>query len=199
MGVSSRRARQQGRGGGGGGGCRFPGRSRRLILHHPASLREVVKNGMRDDETEQECLLDVQMKCGSDSELWVCELDLSPSHRDREGCGSDQKEEMATDSKAHAQTMDVELHCQFDDSGLHTTRSSTPQTARASTPVDGSSSQMLGSSSKRSLSPCHLRSLYKRKLGFTGAEVVELVQRKRQCVVNMEEEQEGGEPASDPC
>ncbi|KAM8736994.1 uncharacterized protein AB9X84_022240 isoform 1-T1 [Acanthopagrus schlegelii] len=198
MGVSSRRARQQGRGGGGGGGCRFPGRSRRLILHHPASLREVVKNGMRDDETEQECLLDVQMKCGSDSELWVCELDLSPSHRDREGCGSDQKEEMATDSKAHAQTMDVELHCQFDDSGLHTTRSSTPQTARASTPVDGSSSQMLGSSSKRSLSPCHLRSLYKRKLGFTGAEVVELVQRKRQCVVNMEE-QEGGEPASDPC
>ncbi|XP_035530224.1 uncharacterized protein LOC118337355 isoform X2 [Morone saxatilis] len=193
VGVSSRRTRQQGKG---GGGCRFSGRSRRFILHHPASVahREVVKNGMRDPVTD---LLDVPMKCGSDSELWVCELDILPSHSDRGGC-RDVKEELADDSTMHAQTMDIELHCQFDDSGMHATRSSTPQTPEPVTPVEGSLSQMLHSSSERSPSPCNLTSLHKRKLGFPGAEAMELGQRKRQCVVNMEDKQEGGESAPEP-
>ncbi|TKS86730.1 hypothetical protein D9C73_020849 [Collichthys lucidus] len=186
VGVSSRRTRQQGKGGG-GGGCRFSGRSRRFSLHHPASLREVVKHGMRDPATEQEHLLDVQMKCGSDSELWVCERDILPSHSDRDGL----KEENANDSTMHTQTMDIELHSQFTDSGLHTTKSSTPQTSGPVTPVEENSSQMLDTSSERSTSPGDLVSLYKRKLGVPGGEVVELGQRKRQCVVNMEEEQGG--------
>lgn len=195
MGVSSRRTRQQGKGG--GGSCRFSGRSRRFILHHPASvaLRDVVKNGMRDPVMEQQHLLDVQMKCGSDSELWVCELDILPSHSDRDG-SRDLKEEMASDSMTHTQTMDIEVHCRFDDSGLHTTRSSTPQTPAPVTPVEGRSTQMLEGSSGRPPSPCNLGSLYKRKLGFPGAEVVEQGQRKRQCVVNMEDQQEGGDSAS---
>lgn len=195
MGVSSRRTRQ---GKGGGGGCRFLGRSRRFSLHHPASLREVVKNGMRDPVTEQQHLLDVQMKCGSDSELWVCELDILPSHSDGDGC-RDLKEKMASDSTMHAQTMDVELHCQFDDSGVHAPRSSTPQTSGPVTPVEGSLFQMLDSSSERSPNPYNLRSLYKRKLGFPGAELVELGQRKRQCVVRMEDQREEGGSRSEPC
>lgn len=189
VGVSSRRTRQQGKGG--GGGCRFSSRSRRFILHHPASLREAVRNGTRDLETEQQHLLDVQMKCGSDSELWDCELDILPSHSDRPGCG-DLKEEMASDSTMHTQTMDIELHCQFDVSGLHATRSSTLQPSGPVTPVEGRSSQMLDRSSERSPRPCDLRSLSKRKSGFPGTEVVEVGQRKRQCVINMENEQEGG-------
>ncbi|XP_033498193.1 uncharacterized protein LOC117266891 isoform X1 [Epinephelus lanceolatus] len=181
MSVSSRRMRQQGKGGG-GGGCRFMGRSRRFILNHPASvaLREVVKNGMRDPVSEQQHGLDV--KCGSDSELCVC--GPLPSHSDRDGC-RDITEEMADDPTM--QTMDIELHCQVDDSGLNTTRSSTPHTPGPVTLVEGSSSQMLDSSSERPPCPCNLRSLYKRKLGFLGAEVVELEQRKRQCVVSMED------------
>ncbi|XP_059209615.1 uncharacterized protein LOC131988503 isoform X2 [Centropristis striata] len=181
--VSSRRTRQQGKCGG-GGGCRFSGRSRRLILHPPApaALREVVKTGMRDPVKEQQQLLDVQMKCVSDSELCVCELDMLPPHSDRE---------MTNDSTMHSQTMDIELHCQHDDSGLHATRSCTPHTPGSLTPVERSSTQMLCSSSERSSCPCNVRSPYKRKLGFSRAEDVELEQRKRQCVVNMEEEQEG--------
>lgn len=181
--VPSRRTRQ-GKGGG-GGGCRFSGRSRRFV-HHPASLREVVKNGMRDPVTEQQHLLDVQMKCGSDSELWVCELDILPPHRDRDCC-KDQKEKMARDSTMPAPTMDVELDCQFDDSGVHDPTSPAAQTPGPGTPVEGSSSQLLDSSSERSPSPCNLRSLHKRKLGFPGAEGVELGQRKRQCVISMED------------
>ncbi|XP_044022537.1 uncharacterized protein LOC122861753 isoform X2 [Siniperca chuatsi] len=198
VGISSRRTRQQGKGG--GGTCRFSGRSRRVILHHPASvaLREVVKNGTRDAVTEQQHLLDVQMKCGSDSKLWVCQLDILPSHSDRDGC-RDLKGEMANDSTMHTQTMDIELHCQFDDSGMHATRPSTPQTPGPVTPVEGSSSQMLDSSSVRPPNACNHRSVYKRKLSFPGAEVVELGQRKRQCVVNMEDEQEGVDSASEPC
>ncbi|XP_039992313.1 uncharacterized protein LOC120794964 isoform X2 [Xiphias gladius] len=188
----SRRTRQQGQ----GGGCRFSGRSRRFILHHPASvaLREMMRSGMRDPVTEQQHLLDVQMKCGSDSELWVCELDTLPSHSDKDGC-RDPTAEMPNDSTMHAQIMDIGL--QVDDSGLHATRSSTPQTPGPITPVGGSSSWMLDSSSERSPSPCNLRSLYKRKLGLPGAEVVELGQRKRQCVVNMEDKQEAVDSASD--
>ncbi|KAI3367618.1 hypothetical protein L3Q82_026466 [Scortum barcoo] len=193
--VSSRRTRQQGKG---GGGCRFSGRSRRFLPHHPASvaLREVAKSGMRDPVTEQQHLLDVHMKCRSGlAEQWVC--DLLPSHSGRNGC-RDLRDEMASDLTTHTQTMDIEL--QFDDSGLHATRSSTPPTPAPVTPAEGSSSQMPDSSSERSPSPCNLRCLYKRKLGFPGAEVAELGQRKRQCCfVNMEDEQEGGDSASEPC
>ncbi|XP_018519028.1 uncharacterized protein LOC108874927 isoform X2 [Lates calcarifer] len=194
----SRRTRQQGQGGGGGG--RFSDRSRRFIHHHPASiaLREAMKNGMRDPVMEQQHLLDVQMKCGSDPELWVCELDMLPSHNDKltdDGC-RDLTAEMEKDSTIHARTMEIEL--QLDDSGLHATRSSTPHSPGPLTTMGGSSSWILDSSSERSPSPCNLRSLYKRKLGLPGAEVVELGQRKRQCVVNMEE-QEAGDSASEPC
>ncbi|XP_019953566.2 uncharacterized protein [Paralichthys olivaceus] len=177
----SRRTRQQG---GGGGGRRFLGRSRRFILHHPApvALRDVMKDGTRDP-------VDVQMKCGSDSELWVYELDTLPSHGDKDVCGN----LVANDFTACAQTMDIEL--QLHDSGLLASRSSTPHTPGPLTPAGGGSSWMLDSSSERSPSPCDLRSLYKRKLGPPGAEVA---QRKRQCVVNMEEE-EAGDSASEPC
>nr|XP_020446792.1 uncharacterized protein LOC109955207 isoform X2 [Monopterus albus] len=190
----SRRTRQQGKGG--GGGCRFLGRSKRCLLHHPASvtLKEVLKNGMKDPLTEQQHLLDVQMKHGSDSELWVCDLDTLPSHSDKDGC-RDHTVEKANESTMHTQTMDIEL--QLDDSGLHATRSSTPHTTEPLTSVGGSSSQMLDSSSEKSPSPCNLQSLYKRKLGLPGAEVVELGQRKRQCVVNMEDKQE--RLNSEPC
>ncbi|XP_045918443.1 uncharacterized protein LOC123978885 isoform X1 [Micropterus dolomieu] len=197
VGVSSRRTKQQGKGG--GGGCRFSGRSRRFILHHPASvaLREVVKNGMRDAVTDQKHLLDVQMKCGSDSELWVCELDILPSHNDRDDC-RDLNKELANESTMHTQTMDIEYHCQFDNSGLHARKPSTPETPGLVIPVVGRSSRMLDCCSERPSSGCNLRSVYKRKLGSPGAEVVEQGQRKRQCVVNMEDEQEGGDSASQP-
>ncbi|XP_035465290.1 uncharacterized protein LOC118285653 isoform X2 [Scophthalmus maximus] len=188
----TRRTRQQGQGG--SGGRRFLGRSRRFILHHPAAvaLRDSMKHGMKDPVTEQQHPLDVQMKCGSDPELWVCELDTVPSHSNKDSCG-DLTAEMTNDLKQPAQTMDIEV--QLDDSGLYTTRSSTPLTPGPLTPVVGSSSWLLGSSSERSLSPCNLRSLYKRKLGLPGAEVG---QSKRQCVVNMEDE-EAGDSASEPC
>ncbi|XP_071353909.1 uncharacterized protein [Trachinotus anak] len=192
----SRRTRQQGQGG--GGGCRFSGRTRRFILHHPASvaLREVMKNGMRDPVTEQQHLLDVQMKCGSDSELWVCEFDTLPSHSDKDSC-RDLPTETASDPTTHAQTMDMEF--QLDDSGLHATRSSTPHTPGPLTPVGGSPSWMLDSSSERSHSPCNLRSLNKRKMGLPGTEAVEVGQRKRQCVVDIEDKEEAGDFASEPC
>ncbi|XP_029316529.1 uncharacterized protein LOC115027376 isoform X3 [Cottoperca gobio] len=198
VGVSSRRMKQQGKGG--GGFCRFPGRgrgrgrSRRFILHHPASvsLREVEKNGTRDAVTDN----DVQMKCGSDPEMCVC--DILPSHSDREG-GKDLTEQMTNDSTMHTQTMDIALHCQFDDSGLQATRSTTPHTAGPVTPVEASLTQMLDRSSERSPCPSNLSSLYKRKLGFPGADVVELGQRKRQCIVNMEDKQEERDSASEPC
>ncbi|KAA8582077.1 hypothetical protein FQN60_008817 [Etheostoma spectabile] len=190
VGVSSRRTRQQGKSG--GGGCRFSGRSRRFTLHHPAtvSLRDVVKNGKQDPVTGQQHLLDVQMKCESDSELDI----LSP-HSDRDGL----TEEMANDSTMHTQTTDIELHCQFDESDFHATRFSTLHTPGPVTSVGGSWSQMLDSSSERPPCPCDLRSLSKRKMCSPGADVVELGQRKRQCVVNMEDEQEERDSASEPC
>ena len=153
-----------------------------------------MKNGMRDHVTEQH-LLDVQMKFESDSEMCVCELETLPSHSDKDGC-RDPTVERANDSTMHAQNTDVEL--QLDDSGLHATRPSTPHTPGPNSPV-GSSSWMLDSSSERSLSPCNLRSLYKRKLGLPGAEVVEQGQRKRQCVVNMEDKHKARDSVSEPC
>lgn len=158
-----------------------------MILHHPATaaLREVMRNGMRDPVPEQEHVLDVQMKCGSDSELWVCDIDTLPPHSDKESC-RDVTAEMADDSTTHPLIMDIGP--QLDDSGLHATRSSTPHT-----PVERSSSWNLNSSSERSPSPCTLGSLYKRKLGLAGAEVG---LRKRQCVVNTDDKQEAGDSAS---
>ncbi|XP_072220893.1 uncharacterized protein [Leuresthes tenuis] len=185
--VSSRQTRQQSKGG--GGGCRLSGRRRRLISHYPASvsLREMVKSGMRDCVIDQQPTShkdnsDIQMKHGRD-----CELDALFSNCEWD----DQRsiaEEMVTDSTVH---MGMEL--QLNDSGLHSTRSSTPYTPGLQTSVETSSSQMLDSCSERSPSSCNLRSLCKRKEGFPGAEVVELGPRKRQCTVYMEDEPEDKE------
>lgn len=150
---------------------------------------------MRDPVAEQH-LLDVQMKCGSDSEVWVCELESLSSHSDKDSC-RDLTVAVAKDSTMQTQTMDIEL--QLDDSGLQATISSTPHTSGPLASVGGSSSRMQDSSSERSPSPCNLRSIYKRKLGLPGADVVELGQRKRRCVVNMEDEQDAVDSASEPC
>ncbi|XP_010795888.1 uncharacterized protein isoform X1 [Notothenia coriiceps] len=191
-GVSCRRFKQQGKGG--GGGSRFSGRSRRFILNHPASvsLRDVEKHGMRYAVSDN----NVQMKCGSDSEM--CDDYILTSHRDGDG-GRALSEQMAEDSTMQSQTMDVALHCQLDDSGFHATRYSTPHIPAPVTPAEVSLSQATDLSSESSPCPCNLRSLYKRKLGFPGAEVVELGQRKKQCVVNMEDQQEERESASETC
>ncbi|XP_074547687.1 uncharacterized protein LOC141806227 [Halichoeres trimaculatus] len=179
-GVSGRRTRQQGRGGG-GGGSRFFCRSRRVILHHPASaaLREVVQTRMRNPTIEQEHLLDVQMKCVSDSELWICKLNTDRVER------RDLKDQVSSDLSMHSQAMDVGLCCQFDDSGLQNT--CTPQTSGPATRVDVCSSQIPDSSPEKPHSLCNLRSVYKRKLGFPGADVAELGQRKKQCVFSIED------------
>ncbi|XP_034381091.1 uncharacterized protein LOC117725181 isoform X2 [Cyclopterus lumpus] len=188
VGVSSRQTRQQGK----SGGSRFLGRRRRFLFHHPAALREVAKNGTSDPVTEpQPHLLDVQMKCGSDS-------DIMPSHCDRDGYRA-LTEEMANDSTVHSQTMDIEMHCQFNDSGLNVTMPSTSHLPGPVTPVEGTLSQRLDSSSETSPCPRNLRSIYKRKLGFPEADVGELGQRKRQCVVNMDDEQKERDSASEPC
>ncbi|XP_040056398.2 uncharacterized protein LOC120833393 isoform X1 [Gasterosteus aculeatus] len=187
VGSSSRQTRQQGKVGGGGGGesgSRLPGRNRRFILHHPASvaMTEVAKNVMREPATpqqqpQQQRLLDVQMKCGSDSEL--CVLDVINSHGERDYCRN-----LANDATMHSQTIDTEMHCQVNDSGLHTTS----YLPGAGAPVERSSSQRLDSSSGTSPCPSNPRSVYKRKLGFPEEERAELWQRKRQCVVNMDEQ-----------
>ncbi|XP_068195709.1 uncharacterized protein [Antennarius striatus] len=179
--VFHRRTQQQGR-----GGCRCSSRNRRFVFHQPTSLREEVKN-----EGEQQPLLDVQMKCGSDSELWMCKVGAPPSHSERKEC-RDINEKMAWDSIKPAETMDIELDCKLDDTSGHASRSSKPPTNGPVIPMEGSVSQMVGSSSERSPSPCILGSLYKRKFCFPGAEVGDMGQRKRQCVINMQDEQEGG-------
>ncbi|TNN61012.1 hypothetical protein EYF80_028790 [Liparis tanakae] len=200
VGVTSRQTRQQGKSGGGGGGCRFLGRRRRFLFHHPASVafREMVKNGTRDPVTQpQQHLLDVQMKCGSDSEL--CVRDVAPSHRNRDGC-RDLTEEPANDPTMLSQTTDIEMHCQFNDSGLNVTIPSTSHLPGPVTPVEGTLSQRLDSSSETtSPRPCNLRSIYKRKLGFPEADVGELGQRKRQRVVSMHDEPKEKDSASEPC
>ncbi|XP_030575410.1 uncharacterized protein LOC115773047 isoform X2 [Archocentrus centrarchus] len=184
--VSSRQTKQQAKGGG-KAGCRLLGQTRRFIFHHSASvaLREGVQNEKRNCLREQQNLLDIQMKCGSDSDRCACELDTLPSHSDRDACKT-LSEERGTDSMTHTQTMDMEL--QLDDSGLHITGSSTLHPPKPQTSVEGSSSQMLGCSSERSSCLCNFGSLHKRKLNLPGVEVVELGQRKKQCVSNMKEE-----------
>lgn len=153
--------------GAGGGRCRTLGRNRRFFL---------LKSGSRDPATEQH-LLDVQMTCESESELWLCEIDIRASDG-----GGDLEEPPAL-----AHTIDVEL---LDDSGVYA-----PQ---PSTVGPGNSPRVPHSSSERSPSPCHLQCLYKRKMCFPGAEVSEVGQRKRQCVLSMEEEHEEGGSASEP-
>ncbi|CAJ1073408.1 uncharacterized protein LOC117806163 isoform X2 [Xyrichtys novacula] len=112
---------------------------------------------------------------------WVCELDM-----DMDEC-RDLRDQSTSDSNLHNEAMDIELCCQFDDPGLHTTRSCTPYVPGTVTPGEVSSPHYPESSYERPPSCSNLRSLYKRKLGFPGAEVVELEQRKRQRVCNMED------------
>nr|XP_023011356.2 uncharacterized protein LOC101465503 isoform X2 [Maylandia zebra] len=195
--VSSRQSRQQAKGGE-KGGCRLSGRSRRCICNHSASvaLREGTKNDKRDCLREQPNLLDVQMKCGSDSDRLVCELDTLPSNSDRDAC-KNLPEERVTDSVTHRQISDMEL--QLDDSGLRITRSSTLHPPKPQSSVEGSSSHMLGCFSERSPCLCNLGSLYKRKLSLPGTDMIELGHRKKQCVFNMDDEQEGNNSASEPC
>lgn len=154
----------------GGGSCRSLSRNRSFLLP---------KSGSRDPHpASEQQLLDVQMALESESELWLCEINVMPC-----GCGNLDLEE----STLRAQTMDVEL---LEDSGVHIPPPSTGQ--------PGNSPQVPDSSSERSPSPCHLRCLHKRKMCFPEAEVSELGQRKRQCVPSMEDEHEEGGSASEP-
>ncbi|XP_029982479.1 uncharacterized protein LOC115413632 isoform X2 [Sphaeramia orbicularis] len=161
----SRRPRQPGGGG---------GRSRRSMFRHPAS---VVKNCTGDKVTEEQHVSDVQMKCGSDSELTFGGF----------GGGT------SNDSGKHTTSMDLELHCQLKDSDLHASGSSTPGPVP---PVEVGT--LPHSSSEKP--PCHLRSLHKRKLDLPGLDVLELEQRKKQCLVNMvDEELKEVDSASEVC
>ncbi|MED6249649.1 hypothetical protein ATANTOWER_017512 [Ataeniobius toweri] len=172
-------------GNGGGGGYSLSGQRRQLFLHHSASLTvsEMVTNSMRDSSIHHQSVVhkdanEVQMKYGSDSELWDCGLasEVKECKRTPEGGVSYSTKDI------HA--MDVEV--QLDDSGLDGTRSPTCCTTRLHTLEDRSSSQMLSSCLERSLRP-----LCKRKAFPPGAELVEAEPRKRQCVKNMEDEREG--------
>lgn len=138
-----------------------------------------MKSGSRDPVSEQH-LLDVQMACESESELWLCEIDIThpDSHKD---AGGDLEA-----SAAIGHTMDVEL---LGDPGV---KAALPSTARA-----GNSPQVPDSSSERSPSPCQLRCIYKRKMCFPGTEASELEQRKRKCVLSMEDRHEEGGSASE--
>lgn len=157
----------------GGGSCRSLSRNRRFLLP---------KSGSRDPRpASEQHLLDVQMTLESESELWLCEINVMPSDSEKYG-GGDLEE-----STVRAQTMDVEL---LEDSGVHIPP---PSTVRL-----GNSPQVPDSSSERSPSPCHLWCLHKRKMCFPGGEVSELGQRKKQCVLSMEDEHEEGRSASEP-
>nr|XP_057946808.1 uncharacterized protein LOC131140415 isoform X2 [Doryrhamphus excisus] len=154
--APSRRTRQHRKGGGG----RFSHKSRRFILHYSpdTGFRQVLKT-----QTEQQHLVDVQMKCTEDSEVWLCELLSMSSHTDL--YGGEPVEEMSNGADINAQL---------------------------NNPAP-TSSQMPESSTDRSPgSTCNLRVLFKRKLAVPTADGMELGHRKRQCVVNMEEEEEKG-------
>ncbi|XP_008305110.1 uncharacterized protein LOC103376502 [Stegastes partitus] len=187
VGASSRQTRQQKK------KTRLLSRRKRFFLHEPASVspREEVKRGMRNSATKQQ-LLDAGIAFESEAELWLCELAALSYESDEEGCGN-LTEERTNKSPTHTQTMDVEQP--LDDSGLQATRSSSPHT-----PVKESPPQVRDSSSERSPNSCNLRSFFKRKLGMPGAEeAVGLSQNKRQCVMSMEDEQEGKNSASEAC
>lgn len=127
----------------------------------------MMKTGMRDSLLDEHSAIrydgDVQMRCGSDPELWDC---------DRDGSGS---------TATHLQTTAMEL--QLDDAGFHM-RSSTP---KRQTSMGKGSVQMLNSCLEQP--SVNLRSPFKRKVELQGAEV-ELGLRKRHCVENMEDEHE---------
>lgn len=164
------------------------GRSRRFSLHRPASLREAVKTGTIEPLVEQTDLLEAQMKCDSGSELWVCELDALSSSSSRDGGGPLNK--TSPDSTAHDQAMD--LDCQLDPSG-------DPRCfAAAEGRGERSVFHVVDSSAERAPSCYNPRSLYKRKLDLLGAEMAALEKRKKQCMVGLEAEHEGGS-ASEPC
>lgn len=144
------------------------GKNRRFLL---------LKSGARDPASQQH-LLDVQMTCESEAELWLCEIDILPSDSDKGGGGE------LEESAVRAQTTDVQL---LEESGvLHAPQSSTV--------TPGNLPQVPDSSSERSHSPCQPRCVYKRKMGCPGAEVSELGQRKRQCVLSMEDGASASEP-----
>lgn len=118
------------------------------------------------------------MTCESEAELWLCEIDIIPSDNDKGGGGE------LEESAVRAQTMDVQL---LEESGvLHA-----PQSFLV---TPGNLPQVPDSSSERSPSPCQLRGVYKRKMCCPGVEVSELGQRKRQCVLSMEEGASASEP-----
>ncbi|KAJ3613884.1 hypothetical protein NHX12_020128 [Muraenolepis orangiensis] len=174
-GVISRRPRQH------GGVCsHYLCRSRRFVTLQPPVpvLQHPVEVQMDSD--------------GSSSELWVCGPDtpwpLVSDRRDAVGGmwsghnGPEREEEEGEEL--------------MEDSGLHSaTRSPTPPPLVGSAPhavvvaaaaAMGSSSPAASGSSDRSSHGC---CLYKRKMvGPAGLEMVELGQRKKQCVVRMKEE-----------
>ncbi|XP_028994390.1 uncharacterized protein LOC114848229 isoform X2 [Betta splendens] len=178
----SRQTKQQGRGSGAGGWS--SGRGRRSVPPHPASIG--LRQEIRDPVAEHHLHLDVPMTCGSDSEVWVCELDSLSTHNDIMDGGRDVTV-AANGSTMQTQTTGIEL--QLDDAAHHT--------FGPLAPVRGNLPQLQDSSSERSVSPCNLTSIYKRKLGLPGADVGELGQRKRQCV-DMEDEHNAMDSTSDP-
>lgn len=148
-----------------------------------------MKIGTIDPLAEQKHLLEVQMKCDSGSDLWVCELDvLSSSSSSRDG---ERPHKKTSESMAHDQAMDIDLERQFDHSGLHN-----PRAFSAESQVERNMFHVLDGACERAPSCCNPRSLYKRKLELLGAEMAALEKRKKQCMVGMEQE-EGGS-AADP-
>lgn len=160
------------------------GRTRRFPLHHPP-----MKIGPINPLAEQKHLLEVQMKCDSASDLWVCELDVLSSSSGRDGGRPLQK--TSADSTVHSQAMDIDLQCHYDHPGLHN-----PRSFAAESRVESSLFHGMDGSSERAPSCCNPKSLYKRKLDLLGAEMAALEKRKKLCMVSVE--QEGGS-ASDPC
>lgn len=154
-----------------GGVSRLFGRSRRITIPTSSSVALKDRNFARGCVSEQMSTTDVQMKCSSDSELWVCESDLR-SFKKQDGHNLTQ--ERASDLTEHTPTM--ELECNSSD--IYKEILSVPQKDRFQ-PAGVSSSP------KRSSSSSDFSSIYKRKLGLPGADVLE--QRKKQCVFSMED------------
>lgn len=145
-----------------------------------------MKIGTIDPLAEQTDSLEVQMKCDSGSELWLCELDVLSSSSSNSCRDGGRALDKTSDSTVHDQAMD--LDCQPD-------RSSSPRSILAER---RSTLHVVDGSAKRAPSCCNPGGLHKRKLDLLGAEVAALEKRKKQCTVGMEAEQEGGS-ASEPC
>ncbi|XP_054653010.1 uncharacterized protein LOC129192740 [Dunckerocampus dactyliophorus] len=152
-----------------GGGGRFSRKSRRFILQPPPDT------GFRQlvkTPAEQQHLVDVQMKCTEGSEVWLCELVSLSSHADL--YGGEPVAEMSNGTDIKAQLGD---------------------------PASTSSQRPESSSDRSPGSTCNLRVLFKRKLAVPAADGLEPGpgHRKRQCVFNMEEEEEAGDSAWEKC